>query len=90
MTDITDVRLLYLKAFLFLVAGVVAAAVLILENPSLRFSFLLFVAVFCVARFYYFAFYVITHYIDSEYRFAGLGSFVAYVLRQARKRRGAR
>jgi len=48
---------------------------------------LLCIAVWCFARAYYFAFYVIEHYIDPTYKFAGLTSFVAYLLR---KRRGNR
>ena len=80
--DITDPRLIYLKGFLFLLAALMAATGLLLEHPSLRVALLLGLAVGCFARFYYFAFYVIEHYVDSSYRFAGLGSFVAYLLRQ--------
>ena len=43
---------------------------------------LLAIAEWCFARFYYFAFYVIQHYVDPSYRFAGLGSFAAYLLRK--------
>jgi hypothetical protein len=35
-----------------------------------------------IAPAYYFAFYVIEHYVDPGYRFAGLWSFVRYVLRK--------
>ena len=43
-------------------------------------------AVWCFCRFYYFAFYVIEHYVDPGYRFSGLGSFVGYLL--SKRRRG--
>ena len=42
------------------------------------------VTVWCFARAYDFAFYVIGHYVDPSFKFAGLGSFVRYLW----KRRG--
>lgn len=80
--DIKDPRLIYLKGFLFLLAGILAATALLLEHPELKVAFLLGLSVWCFARFYYFAFYVIQHYVDPGYRFAGLGSFVLYLLRR--------
>ena len=43
---------------------------------------LLAVAVWAFARAYYFAFYVIEHYVDPGYRFSGLISFLRYALRK--------
>jgi len=83
--DLKDARLIYLKGFLFLLAGLIAAGTILLESGSLRVAFLLAVAIWAFARFYYFAFYVIEHYVDGSYTFAGLGSFALYLLR---KRRG--
>jgi hypothetical protein len=37
-----------------------------------------------LARAYYFAFYVIQHYVDPGYRFSGLFSFLRYFLRSRR------
>jgi hypothetical protein len=82
MADITNPKLIYAKGFLFLLTGLLASALLLLEYPTLKAALLLAVAVWCFARFYYFAFYVIEHYVDPGYRFAGLGSFVAYLLRR--------
>ena len=82
MADITNPKLLYTKGVLFLLAGVMAAALLILDNPTWQTAFLLAVAVWCFARSYYFAFYVIEHYVDPGYRFAGLWSFARYLLRR--------
>ena len=79
MTDITNVRLIYVKGLLFLVTGLVAAGILLVQHFELMFVFLLVVSIWCFARFYYFAFYVIQHYVDDQYRFAGLGSFVFVV-----------
>lgn len=82
MSDIKDPRLIYAKGTLFLVGGILSAIVLLAENPSLRSASLLAICVWCFCRFYYFAFYVIEHYVDGEYRFAGLGSFLRYLLRR--------
>jgi hypothetical protein len=80
--DIKSPRLIYIKGFLFLFTGLVAGLTLILENANLRDAFLLLVAIWSFCRFYYFAFYVIEHYVDPGYRFAGLGSFFLYLLRR--------
>ena len=80
--DITNPRVLYLKAALFLAGGTLASAILLIEHPSLKVAGLLALAVWCFARAYYFAFYVVQHYADPTYRFAGLGSFVTYLLRR--------
>jgi hypothetical protein len=78
MGDITNPRLLYLKGGLFVVTGILASVLLLLESPSLKVAALLAVAVWCFARAYYFAFYVVEHYVDPGYRFAGLWSFARY------------
>jgi len=80
--DLTNPRIIYLKGFLFLFAGLIAAAAILIEIPSLRIAFLLAVAIWCFARAYYFAFYVIQHYVDPTYRFAGLWAFFKYVMRR--------
>ena len=84
MGDITNPKLIYAKGFLFLLAGLLASAALLLECPTLKVAFLLGLAVWCFARFYYFAFYVIQHYVDPGYRFAGLTSFIRYLWQQRR------
>lgn len=80
MGDITQPKLLYAKGLLFVITGLIAGGLLLLEHPSLKVGLLLAVCVWAFARAYYFAFYVIEHYVDPGYRFAGLGSFVAYLL----------
>ena len=75
-------KLLYAKGFLFLLAGAMASGLLIAELPTVRVALLLAVAVWCFARFYYFAFYVVEHYVDADYRFAGLWSFARYLWRR--------
>jgi hypothetical protein len=82
MKDIRDHRLLYAKGFLFLLGGLLAAGLLLAETPSWKVALLLAIAVWCFARAYYFAFYVIEHYIDPGYKFAGLTDFLRYLFRR--------
>ena len=82
MADIKDPRLLYAKGTLFVLGGILAAGLILVECPTLKVALLLGIAVWCFARAYYFAFYVVQHYVDPSYKFAGLWSFVAYVLRK--------
>ncbi len=82
MTDIKSPTLLYLKGGLMLAVGLLAAGLLIAEHPDLKTAVLLAVAVWGFCRAYYFVFYVIEHYIDPGYRYAGLMSFVRVSLRR--------
>ncbi len=79
MKEITDPRWIIIKGFLFLILGLLAAGLLVLEHPELRIVLLLCLGIWCFCRFYYFAFYVIEHYVDSTYRFSGLLSFARYL-----------
>ena len=79
MGDLKSKKLIYLKGFLFLFGGIVASGILLIECFSWKVAGMLAVAVWCFCRAYYFAFYVIEHYVDSSYKFAGLGSFVRYL-----------
>jgi len=80
MGDIKNPKLLWTKAFLFLTLGLLASALLLWYAPSLIVALLLVISVWAFCRFYYFAFYVIEHYVDPTYRFAGLLSFVCYAI----------
>lgn len=76
---------MYLKAVLFLVSGCLAVTGLLLAHPDLQTAFLLVIAIWSFCRLYYFMFYVLEKYIDGDYRFAGIYSFLRHVL-SARKR----
>jgi hypothetical protein len=78
--DLTNPKLIYLKGFLFLSCGSLAAAALLVEARTVRAALLLGLCVWCFARFYYFCFYVIEHYVDPGYRFSGLWSVARYLL----------
>ena len=80
MKDLTNPTWIKLKGVLFLLLGVLVATLLVLEAPSLKVVVLLAISLWCFCRFYYFAFYVIEHYVDPAYRFSGLWSFAVYLL----------
>jgi len=78
MTDIKHPTLLYLKGGLFVLLGVLAVAAILLLYPQWQLAALLAIAIWSFCRAYYFAFYVIQHYIDPRFRFAGLWDFACY------------
>ncbi len=80
MRDLTDPFWIKFKGLLFLLVGVLAGILLVLEHPTLKVALLLVLSLWCFCRFYYFAFYVIEHYVDSSYRFSGLWNFAQYLL----------
>jgi hypothetical protein len=84
MKDLTDARWIKLKGILFLIVGLLAAMLLILEQPTVKVGVLLAISIWCFCRFYYFAFYVIERYVDSSYRFSGLWSFARYLLKKTK------
>ncbi len=85
MTDLTNPRVIKIKGLLFLCVGLFAALLLFLEHPTLRVVLLLAISIWCFCRFYYFAFYVIEHYVDPSFRFSGLGAFFLYLLKRSNK-----
>lgn len=86
MGDIENPKLLYLKGVLFVFLGVISSGILLALAPSWKVALLLGIAIWAFARAYYFAFYVVEHYVDGAYRFAGLWNFVKYVWRRRRER----
>lgn len=81
MGDIKNPGLLWAKLVLFVIAGSLAATSALVLFPSVRLALLMGLAIWSFCRAYYFAFYVIQHYIDPSYRFAGLWSVLLYLLR---------
>jgi hypothetical protein len=79
MKEITNPIAIKIKGFLFLFLGLLSGGLLILDRPSLRVAALLAVSVWSFCRFYYFAFYVIKHYVDPTFRYSGMVSFARYL-----------
>ena len=78
--DITNKKLIAVKGVLFLLLGILSGALLILDKPTITTFILLLITVWSFARFYYFMFYVITNYIDSDFKYSGIISFIKYWL----------
>ncbi len=78
--DIRSAKWLYAKGILFAVLALVAGGSLILQAPHLDILALLVICVWASCRAYYFAFYVIEHYVDPDFRFAGLVDFAKYAI----------
>ena len=87
MKDLTSPTWIKVKGVLFVVVGMLAAALLLIEQLSVKTAVLLAITVWCFCRFYYFAFYVIEHYVDPGYRFSGLWSFAKYFWKARQKPR---
>ncbi|HVT79948.1 MAG TPA: hypothetical protein VHM90_04770 [Phycisphaerae bacterium] len=85
MRDLKSSRLMLLKAILFVLIGALSTALLLWESPTLRTAALLALVIWSFARAYYFAFYVIEHYIDPTYKFAGLFSAARFLLTRPRR-----
>jgi hypothetical protein len=84
MKELTSKRWILLKGTLFLLLGLLSSALLILDHLTVKAAVLLVLTVWCFCRFYYFAFYVIEHYVDSNYRFSGLLSLARYLMNRRR------
>jgi len=82
MKDLTNPMWIKLKGAMFLLLGIATAVLLWLEHPTLKIAFLLALVIWCFCRAYYFAFYVIEHYVDPTFKFSGLGSFLVYLFRR--------
>jgi hypothetical protein len=82
MRDLQHARWMWLKAVLFLVIGLVSSTMLVAETPRWRTVLFLLLVIWAFCRAYYFAFYVIQHYLDPQFRFSGLGSVVAHLWRR--------
>jgi hypothetical protein len=82
MKDLKNPAVIWLKGALFLVLGVASAGLLLVEASTIKVAVLLALTVWGFCRAYYFAFYVIEHYVDPGYRFSGLLSFARYLIRK--------
>jgi hypothetical protein len=82
MKNLTSATWIKAKGILFLLLGLLSVTLLFFAYPTLKTGLLITVAVWSFCRFYYFAFYVIEHYVDPSYRFSGLLSFALYLIQK--------
>jgi len=85
MGDFTNPKILWLKGGLFVLLGVMAAGLVLARSLHWGTAALLALAIWAFCRAYYFAFYVIGHYVDPGYKFAGLMDFARYALARRAK-----
>jgi len=84
MKELTNAKWIKAKGILFLLLGLLSAALLFLEHPALKTGLLIIIGVWSFCRFYYFVFYVIEHYVDPSYRFSSFLSFARYLIQKKR------
>ena len=82
MSDLKNQRTIIVKGFLFLLLALLAGGLLLVHAPAWRVAALLAITVWAACRWYYFAFYVIEHYVDGTFRFSGLIDFAHFFLRR--------
>ncbi|TWT52165.1 hypothetical protein [Allorhodopirellula solitaria] len=80
--DLQSKRAIIIKAGLFLLLGCLAGGLLLGSILTLRNVFLLGLTIWSFCRFYYFAFYVIEHYLDSSYQYRGLVDLIRHYWRR--------
>jgi hypothetical protein len=88
MRDLKSITAIFTKGGLFLFLGLTASVLLWAELRTLKAAVLLAVAVWGFCRAYYFAFYVVQHYVDPGYRFSGLLAFARYLFKRKTTPRG--
>jgi len=71
---------MWAKAILFLLIGLISSILILVEMPTLRVFLLLGLAIWSFCRAYYFAFYVIEHYLDPTFRYSGLFSVARHLM----------
>ncbi len=84
MRDLPSTKAMWLKGWLFLLIGILSAALLLIEHWSWRTAGLLVLCIWGFCRAYYFAFYVIERWVDPRFKFSGLGAFLAHWFRTRR------
>jgi len=85
MTDLKNPTLIYLKGFLFGAIVLCSSIILFSMYPSWQTAILITLISWASARAYYFMFYVIEKYVDSNYKFSGVFSFIQYFISQRTK-----
>lgn len=80
--DISSPRILKLKGALFAVLGILSGALLLFPDFSWRDLLLFSISVWAFSRCYYFCFYVLHHYVDPSFRYAGIMDLLKCLFRR--------
>ncbi|MET0851155.1 MAG: hypothetical protein ABW020_08515 [Candidatus Rokuibacteriota bacterium] len=84
MTHLSSRTWIVAKGMLFAAIALIAAALILLEKPSVTRAVLLALLVWASCRFYYFLFYVLERYVDPTLRYAGMVAMLAALRRRRR------
>ena len=83
LRDLRSKRLIVIKGLMFVCLGLAAAILVLMEQGSWwKRVLLLAVCIWAFCRAYYFAFYVLEHYVAADYKYSGLLSAVRYLLKR--------
>jgi len=83
-SDLKSPWLIHTKGVLFLVAGLMAAGLVLVEAPTLKVTGLLAVTVWAFCRFYYYLFYVLERYLGRGKPFSGILDALGSLFRSRR------
>ncbi|MCM2374612.1 hypothetical protein [Aporhodopirellula aestuarii] len=83
--DLQSKTLIIIKGGLFFLLGCLSAFVLLSSILSLRNVLMLGLTIWSFCRAYYFAFYVIEHYVDDSFHYSGLIDFAKHWINRVRK-----
>lgn len=79
--DLKSPWLIHAKDILFLVLGLTAALLLLVQVPTLRTALLVATTVWAFCRFYYYLFYVLERYLGRSEPFSGIFDALRYLIR---------
>lgn len=82
--DLSNPVWIHVKGWLFFLLAVIASVGLLVQVLSWQNVALLAIALWAACRWYYYMFYVIEKYVDSEFKFAGLTSVLRYLATKKR------
>ena len=83
--DLETPKILKVKGLLFLVLGVLSGTLLLMNPTIWQQVALLAICIWAFCRFYYFAFYVLQHYADPDFRYSGLLDLASYLLKKKKQ-----
>jgi hypothetical protein len=83
--DLKSPALIHAKGLLFLIAGLMAAALLWLQNPSWETLGLLAITIWACCRFYYYLFYVLERYLGGQ-RSSGIWDAIKHLRKSTEKK----
>ena len=81
MADLKNPAVIKLKGALFLLLGLISGGLLLAGQFSLTAITLLAICIWAFCRSYYFAFYVLHHYVDPNFTYTGLADLIRYLVK---------